>query len=76
MRQKAVAITDLQYRACQHASGQFCRINVPFYPLTNLPSSVTGLCGKNDQAIKEQCSLVISSMPHTYMSLLLLLQIS
>ena len=27
---KAVAITDLQYRACQHANGQFCRINAPF----------------------------------------------
>ena len=26
-RTKAVAITDLQYRACQHVDGQFCRIN-------------------------------------------------
>ena len=38
---KAVAITDLQYRACQYANGQFCRINVPFQSLTNLPSCVT-----------------------------------
>ena len=29
---KAVGISYLQYRACQHASGQFCRINVPFEP--------------------------------------------
>ena len=27
---KVVAITDLPYRACQHANGQFCRINTPF----------------------------------------------
>ena len=48
---KAVAITDLQYRACQYANGQFCRINAPFQPLTNLPSCVTALFAKNDQAI-------------------------
>ena len=29
---KAVAITDLQYRACQHANGQFCRKNAFFQP--------------------------------------------
>ena len=53
---KAVAITNLQYRGCQHANGQFCRINTSFQPLTNLPSCVTALYAKNDQAIKEQCS--------------------
>ena len=45
---KAVAITDLQYRACQDASRQFCRIIAPFQPLTNLPSCVTALYTKND----------------------------
>ena len=63
---KAVAITDLQYRACQHANGQFCRINAPFQPLTNLPSCVSDLYAKYNQAIKEQCSLVISHKPCTY----------
>ena len=63
---KAVAITNLQYRACQHANGQFCRINAPFQPLTNLPSSVTTLYAKNNWAIREQCSLVICHIPCTY----------
>ena len=43
---KAVAITDHQYRSCQHAYRQFCRINVPFQPLTNPPSCVTVLYAK------------------------------
>ena len=30
---KAVAIADLQYRACQHANGHLCGINAPFQPL-------------------------------------------
>ena len=63
---KAVAITNLQYRTCQHANRQFCRINAPFQPLTNPPSCVTTLYAKNNQAIKEQCSLVISHIPCTY----------
>ena len=48
---KAVAISDLQYRACQYANGQFCMINAPFQPfqpLTNPPSCVTALHAKND----------------------------
>ena len=63
---KAVAITNLQYRACQHTNGQFCQINAPFQPLANLPSCVSALYAKNNQTIKEQYSLVISHMPHTY----------
>ena len=63
---KEVAITNLQYRACHHANGQFCRINAPFQPLTNPPSCITTLYSKNDQAIKEQCSLIISHIPPTY----------
>ena len=63
---KAAAISDLQYRTCQQSNTQFCRINAPFQPLTNLPSCVTTLYAKNDQAVKEQCSLVIFHMPHTY----------
>ena len=43
---KAVSITDLQYRACQHVNGQFCRISAPFQPLANLPSCVTTLYAK------------------------------
>ena len=63
---KAVATKDLQYRACQHANRQFCRMDAPFQPLTNLPSCITALYAKNNQAIKERCSLVISHMPHTF----------
>ena len=63
---KSVAISDLQYKTCQHANGQFCRINAPFQPLANLPSCFTALYAKNDQAIKEQCSLVVSHMPYTF----------
>ena len=50
---KAVAIMDQQYIACQHASGQFCKTNGPFHPLTNLPSGIAALYAKNNQAIKE-----------------------
>ena len=63
---KAVAITNLQYIACQHINRQFCRINAPLQTPTNPSSCVTALYTKNDKAIKEQCSLVISHMPHTY----------
>ena len=48
---KAVAIMDLQNRACQHANGQFCKITAPFQPLTNLPSFVITLYTKNDHAM-------------------------
>ena len=40
--------------------------NAPFQSLFSPPSCVTVLFVKNDQAIKEQCSLVISHMPCTY----------
>ena len=63
---KAVAIMDQQYIACQHANGQFCRINAPFQSLTNPPSCITALYAKNDQAIREQCSLSISHAPCTF----------
>ena len=43
---KAVAITDLQYRACHHANRHFCRLNTPFQPLTNVPSSAITLYAK------------------------------
>ena len=42
------------------------RINVPFQMLISLPPCVIALYAKNDQAIKEQCSLVISHMPHIF----------
>ena len=63
---KAVAITDLQYRACQHANRQFFRIDAPFQPLKNLPLCITVLYVKKKLAIEEQCSLVISHMTHTF----------
>ena len=63
---KTVAITDLQYRTFQHPNRQFCRINAPFQPLANLPSCVTALYDKKDQVVKEQCSLVISHIPCTF----------
>ena len=66
IKQKAVAIIDEQYIACQHANGQFCRINAPFQPLTNPPSCITAVYAKKDQAIGEQCSLSISHVPHTF----------
>ena len=63
---KVVAISDPQYRACQHANRQICRIILPLQPLANVPSCVTALYAKNYQAIKEQYSLVISHMPHIF----------
>ena len=63
---KAVSISDLQYRTFQYASGQFCSINASFLPLANLPSCVTALYAKNNQAVKEHCSLVVCHMPHTF----------
>ena len=63
---KAAAIMDQQHITCQHANGQFCRINTPFQPFTNPPPCITAIYAKNDQAIKEQCSLSISHAPHTF----------
>ena len=63
---KSIAIIDQQYRACQHANRPFFRMIAPFQPLTNPLSCIIGLYAKNDQAIKEQCSLAISHAPHTF----------
>ena len=63
---KANAITDQQYIACQHANGQFCRINAPFQPLTNPSSCITAPHAKNNQAVVKQCFLSISNLPHTF----------
>ena len=49
---KAVAISDLQCRACQHANRHFWKINPPFQPLVNLSSCVTAIYAKNDQEVK------------------------
>ena len=43
---KAVAITHLQYRACQHANREVCWRKAPYQPLTNLPSCVTTIYAK------------------------------
>ena len=66
---RTVVITDLQYRACQHANGQFCRIYAPFQPLANPPSYVATLYAKNYQAIEEQCffsNISYAKFIHTY----------
>ena len=63
---KAVAFMDQQYIARQHANREFCRVNAPFQPLTNPPSCITALYAKINQAIKEQCSLSIPHVPHTF----------
>ena len=62
---KAVVIMDQQYIACQHADGQFCRINARSQPLTNLPLCITALYTKNYQGIRE-CSLSTSHAPYTF----------
>ena len=67
---KAVAISDLQYRACQHANRQTvlqdkCTILTPCKSTTMCYITIC----QNDQAIKEQCSLVISHIQHTYTSI-------
>ena len=67
MRQMEIAITDQQYRTCQHANRQLCRINVPFQPLRNPLLCITVLYAENNQAIKEQCSLTKSHGPHTFL---------
>ena len=71
----AVAIKDMQVRACQHINGQFGRINALFQPFTKPPSCVTSLYAKNDQAIKGQHSLV-NPICNVHFYLLLLLQTS
>ena len=48
---QTVMITDQQYMICLHANGQFCKIDAPFQPLTNLPSCVAVLYTKNNQEI-------------------------
>ena len=57
---------DQQYITCQHANGQFYRINALFQPLTNPSSYITALFAKNDQAIKEEYFLSISHVPHPF----------
>ena len=64
---KVVAILGQQYIACQHANGQFCRINAPFQPLMNPPWCIIDLHAQNDQAVREQCSLSMSHVPHTFL---------
>ena len=63
---KAVAMMDQQYIACQHANEQLCKINAPFQTLTNPSLCIKALYAKYDKAIKEQCSLSISHVPHTF----------
>ena len=72
---KAVAITDQQYIACQHASGQFSRVNAPFQPLRNPPSCITALYAKNDQTIRNSVPCQYP-MQHIHLYLLQLLQTS
>ena len=38
-------------------------------PSTKPPLCITALYAENDQAIKEKCSLVISCVPHTFISI-------
>ena len=63
---KTIATMGQQYIDCQHANGQFCRINAPFQPFTTPPSCVIALYAKNDQATGKQCSLSIPHVSHTF----------
>ena len=39
---KAVEISGDQLKTCQKAYGQFCSLNTPLLPLTNLPTCISG----------------------------------
>ena len=72
---KAAAIMDQHYIACQHANGQFCRINAPLQPFMNPPLCMIALYTKDNQAIEEQYSHQYF-MCHIHSYLLQLLQTS
>ena len=50
---KAVEISEDQFSTYQKANGQFCSINAPLQPLTNLPSCVTAIYAKNKAGIEK-----------------------
>ena len=59
-------ITKQQYSKCLYENGQFCKIDAPFQPLTNLPSCIAALYAKNNQEIGVQCSLSIFHIPAVF----------
>ena len=58
---KAIEILDQQVTMCQWANGQFCKIQAPLQPLTNLPSCITAIYSKNKARIDLWCSLQIKN---------------
>ena len=44
---KTVEISEQQFTTCQQANGQFCNIDAPLQPLSNLPTCITAICAKN-----------------------------
>ena len=44
-------ISEHQLCICRNAYGQFCNINGPLQPLTNLPSYIRALYAKTQQAL-------------------------
>ena len=56
---KAVKISEDQFKTCHKANGQFCNLNTPLLPLTNLPTCVSVLYAKDKTSIQKRCSLQI-----------------
>ena len=59
----AVEISPQQYIDCQGTRRQFCTIDSPFQPLTNLPTCITALYARNEVSISTRCLLQIRKAP-------------
>ena len=57
---KAVEVSEVQFKTCQKANGQFCSLNTPLLPLTNPPACISALYAKEKASIKKRCSLHVT----------------
>ena len=62
---KAIEISEQQFTTCQQANGQFCKMEAPLQPFTNLPSCITAIYTINKAGIDLQCSLQIRNICST-----------
>ena len=55
----AVEISEDQFKTCQTANGQFCKLNTVLLPLANPPTCVSALYAKDKASIQKRSSLQI-----------------
>ena len=55
----AVEISEDQFKKCQKANGQFCKLNMLLLPLANPPICISASYAKDKVSIHKRCSLQI-----------------